>query len=45
MAFNGSVIVGELGRLRLRWGNGFPLDLDYNGLVAGSPDEALECTS
>jgi hypothetical protein len=40
MAFIGSVIVGELRRLRLRWGNGFPLEVDYNGLVGGSPGGA-----
>lgn len=35
MAFIGSAIVGELRSLRLRWGNGFPLEVDYNGLVGG----------
>jgi hypothetical protein len=35
MAFIGLVIDGELRRLRLRWGNGFPLTVDYNGLVGG----------
>jgi hypothetical protein len=40
MDFIESVKFGKLGRLRLRWGNGFPVELDYVGLVGGSPGRA-----